>query len=232
VTINVNEESGRYFVGYQGESGSRHIGIDFSAWRESCGDGVLTVLLQRPGDTAPYPVTDLTVDEDVATWTPSATDTAVSGSAVIQFEYIVDGVIAKSSTLNATVGASLGEATDPPDPYESWLDTLIVLAAETRENAAAAEQSADDAAASQEAAEAAKDAAEESAIAAGESKDDAEAAQAAAEDAASRAEQAAAQSGYMFFYIDDEGHLIYQHTSNTEVDFYLSNGHLYVEAVA
>lgn len=53
-----------------------------------------------------------------------------------------------------------------------------------------------------------------------------------AEEAAEKAEQAAASAGYMFFYIDDSGHLIYQRTSNTEVDFYLQNGHLFVEAAA
>ena len=57
-------------------------------------------------------------------------------------------------------------------------------------------------------------------------------AQAAAEDAADRAEQAASEAGYMFFYVDENGHLIYERTTNTEVDFYLSNGNLYVEAVA
>ena len=46
------------------------------------------------------------------------------------------------------------------------------------------------------------------------------------------AEQSAATSGYMFFYIDERGHLIYQHTPNVNVDFYLNNGHLYVRAVS
>lgn len=59
-----------------------------------------------------------------------------------------------------------------------------------------------------------------------------------AEDAADRAEQAAVNAGYMFFYIDNDptsetyGHLIYQRTSNTQVDFYLQNGNLFVEAAA
>lgn len=48
---------------------------------------------------------------------------------------------------------------------------------------------------------------------------------------ADRAEQAAAQSGYMHFYINDEGDLIYQRTSNVNVDFYLDNdGDLHVRA--
>lgn len=51
-----------------------------------------------------------------------------------------------------------------------------------------------------------------------------------AEDAADRAEQSAAVSGYMFFYIDENGDLIYQRTSNVQVDFALIDGDLYVGA--
>lgn len=51
--------------------------------------------------------------------------------------------------------------------------------------------------------------------------------------AADRAEQAAAEAGYMFFYIDVDGHLRYQRTSNVvDVDFYLDDGHLYVKGVS
>ena len=56
-------------------------------------------------------------------------------------------------------------------------------------------------------------------------------AQSAAE-SADRAEQAAAQSGYMFFYIDENGDLRYQRTDNVDVDFYLNDGDLYVRAGA
>lgn len=49
---------------------------------------------------------------------------------------------------------------------------------------------------------------------------------------ANRAEQAAGRSGYMRFYIDENGHLHYQRTSNVQVDFYLEDGHLYVRASA
>ena len=42
------------------------------------------------------------------------------------------------------------------------------------------------------------------------------------------AEQAASVSGYMFFHIDEYGHLIYEHTENVAVDFELVGGHLFV----
>ena len=59
--------------------------------------------------------------------------------------------------------------------------------------------------------------------------DNAGASASAAEAAATRAEQAAANAGYMFFYIDSNGHLIYERTDNVDVDFALSDGHLYME---
>lgn len=59
-------------------------------------------------------------------------------------------------------------------------------------------------------------------------------AQSATESATSadRAEQAAQNAGYMFFSIDERGHLIYERTRNTNVDFYLQDGHLFVRAIA
>lgn len=84
----------------------------------------------------------------------------------------------------------------------------------------------------QEAAEFARDAAQTAQEAAETAQGKAEDAQAAAEEAQDKAEQAAAQAGYMFFYIDENGDLIYQHTPNTQVDFYLQDGDLYVTPVA
>ena len=52
----------------------------------------------------------------------------------------------------------------------------------------------------------------------------------AAQDA-DRAEQAAGQSGYMAFWIDSNGDLIYERTSNVDVDFRLVDGDLILEAV-
>ena len=55
-----------------------------------------------------------------------------------------------------------------------------------------------------------------------------EADRAAAE--ADRAEQGAATAGYMFFELDDRGHVLYTRTPNTQVDFDIVNGRLVVYA--
>lgn len=53
-----------------------------------------------------------------------------------------------------------------------------------------------------------------------------------AAESADKAEQAAGQAGYMFFHIDDNGHIIYTRTNNVDVDFSLDDGHLYVEVAS
>jgi hypothetical protein len=51
-----------------------------------------------------------------------------------------------------------------------------------------------------------------------------------ASESAERAEQVASDVGYMEFHRDDNGHLIYERTSNVDqIDFELVNGHLIME---
>lgn len=51
-----------------------------------------------------------------------------------------------------------------------------------------------------------------------------------AEEWADKAEQSAEDAGFMEFHIDDNGHLIYERTSNVDqIDFSLVNGHLILE---
>lgn len=83
-----------------------------------------------------------------------------------------------------------------------------------------------------ERAETAADSAEASATASATSAAESSASATEAAESADRAEQAAANAGYMFFYIDENGDLIYQRTPNVDVDFYLSDGDLYVGATA
>jgi hypothetical protein len=138
----------------------------------------------------------------------------------------------------------------PTPTQQSVIDQTIAALNDAVESTAAdAEQTASDAAraeAARTAAETAEANAEASATAAAQSEANAAqsestataAATSASASAASayadaeRAEQAAGQSGYMFFYIDENGDLRYQRTDNVDVDFYLNDGDLYVRAGA
>ena len=140
--------------------------------------------------------------------------------------------------------------TPAPDPeQQSVIDaTIAALNTAVESTAGDAEQTASDAAraeAARTAAESAEDNAEASATAAAQSEANAAgsastataAATSASASAASavtnadRAEQAAAQSGYLWFYIED-GKLYMDRTQNTHVNFYMQDGKLYVEEVS
>ena len=121
------------------------------------------------------------------------------------------------------------------DPSATWivdLNAAVDEAKGARDDAKAAQAAAETAQGKAEEAQAGAEAAqlraEEAQAAAEFAQGKAEDAQDAAEDAAERAEQSAAVAGYMFFHIDDRGHLIYEHTVNVDVEFYLYNGHLIV----
>ena len=122
---------------------------------------------------------------------------------------------------------------DVPTPVEQSAITQAIAALN-----AAVEQTGEDAenaTASAAAALASEHAAANSASSAAQSEQNAAASEAnaalsasAADTSADRAEQAAAQSGYLWFYIE-AGKLYMDRTPNTQVDFYMQNGKLYVE---
>ena len=140
--------------------------------------------------------------------------------------------------------------TPAPDPeQQSVIDaTIAALNNAVESTAADAEQTASDAAraeAARTAAETAEDNAGASATAAAQSEANAaqsentasaaatsaSASAASAATNADRAEQAAAQSGYLWFYIED-GKLYMDRTENTHVNFFMRDGKLYVEEVS
>ncbi len=139
-----------------------------------------------------------------------------------------------------------GSETTPitPSQFEQFAASVRNDANRAEAGAESAEASASEASASAEQAALSAQASESSALRASGYASDAqtsernasEYAQNASESAqsaeadADRAEQAASDAGYMEFHIDDNGHLIYEHTSNVDqIDFELVNGHLILE---
>lgn len=246
IVLNPNSLPRRIFIGYERENDARAIGFDLSTFEAEYGAGVLQLLMQRPGETEPYPVL-LTVSGSVATWLPSATDTAIEGEGRLQMIYTVNSIIAKTAVISVLIEHSLGAGTAPPSGYETWLEELTQLAADTQQNAAEAAESAEQAS---DAADTALDA-----------KTAALAAQAGAQDSAlvsegfavgkqsgepvasgsqyfennakfysEAAQQAASEGGWVHFYIDANGDLHYVKTPNVDLVFYLQGGDLYVKA--
>ena len=206
-TINV-ENCKTLLIGRRGENEVTTVAFDFSEWATEFGSGVVDLYVKRFGDESAYPVL-LTIDGTVASWLVTETDTNVAGYGKAEYVYRVDGKIAKSAVFPFFVAEDIGQpASEPPDPYESWLEQLTALGAETEAHAQAAEQSAEDAAQSaQEAeesaasvegaveqAEAARDAAQAAQAASESARDAAQTAQASAESSATAASGSAASA--------------------------------------
>ena len=140
--------------------------------------------------------------------------------------------IYKSGELFATfnIVVMVEKAPVPNDAVDADVQRAETIAETVHADAQAAAGARDDAEAARDAAIVAQGKAEDAQEAAETAQGKAEDAQGAAETSADRAEQAAQNAGYMFFYIDDDGDLIYQRTNNVDVDFYLEDGDLFVEA--
>lgn len=241
-------------LGYRGTYEVAAVAFDFSAWVEEYGPGTMAVFIKRPTDASPYPAA-LQIEGTVATWTISETDTLYQGSGEIEFVYTNETQRQKSAVFATYVFRDIGApASDPPDPYENWLDRLTELAGATQQNAADAAAAATEAERQADAAEENADLAIESARSAGQSEAASAESALAAEGFAvgeqngeavqsgspyfennskfysEQAQQAAAESGWVHFYIDENGDLHYVKTPNVAFAFFLQDGDLYVRA--
>lgn len=138
-------------------------------------------------------------------------------------ERLIDQLLA---ALNAGVTLATAKAEDASDSADSAAQS----AQDAADSAAAAAASEVNAAESET--NAADSATSASASAYTSTQKATEAAESAANALlyADRAEQAAVNAGYMYFYITDDGDLIYRKTDTVYTDFYLSDGNLYVRA--
>jgi regulator of protease activity HflC (stomatin/prohibitin superfamily) len=174
-----------------------------------------------------------------------------TGRDVYAFLYITGDMWGRTIATVRIPNKTRPKRTDeiPTPTQQSIIDQTIAALNDAVESTAAdAEQTASDAAraeAARTAAETAEDNAEASATAAAQSEANAaqsestasaavtsaSASAASAATNADRAEQAAAQSGYLWFYIEN-GKLYMDRTQNTHVNFFMRDGKLYVEEVS
>jgi len=216
-TLNLNANSiyGRLIrIGYEGENIVTQIDFNLQMWIDEYGLGGAVLLVLRHGDAEAYPV-PLVIEDGIASWSITQTDTAKVGRGAIQLKYVVGEKIKKSPIFDVSCLNALDDSDTVPDPYDSWLATLTDLSALTTANAQAAAQSESNAQASAESAEQSASAASESASASAESAQLASESASQASESASRArvsEQAAqsALAGMTFvsFTVDEDGHVL------------------------
>ena len=144
MTYNVLKKPDVFYIGKQDEGKAETIDIDYSAWIERYGDGVITATFQGAEDAAPYDIV-LTTANGIATWTVTKANTVAAGVGKLQLNYIVNDVEAKSLIWTVRVYPSMRASGEAPDGYQDWLTALQGLSAETQQNAQNAANSATEA---------------------------------------------------------------------------------------
>lgn len=130
-------------IGKAGENLARSCTIDYSAWLKEYGEGDLRIRAIRSGDAEPYPVTNVTTGNGVATWTFTDADTAVKGYGEVQILYYVEDVLVKSRVWRTYTHRSLSTSSEEvPDPYQDWLSEVERIGNRIEEDAESASDSA------------------------------------------------------------------------------------------
>lgn len=146
----------------------------------------------------------------------------------------VDIISQAIGALNDAVERTSASAQTASDKASEASDSATASAQSATASAESAGRSAESAQSAFESATASAESAlasAQSASASAESAHDSADSASQSAQSADRAEQAAGQSGYMAFWIDSNGDLIYERTSNVDVDFRLVDGDLILEAV-
>ena len=201
-------------IGYEGENVVTQIDFDLKKWIAEYGLGGVTLLVIRHGDTNAYPV-PLMIEDGVASWSITQTDTAKVGRGAIQLVYTAGDKIKKSPILDVSCLNALDDSDTIPDPYDSWLATLTDLsalvtakAAESLVNADIAQMAANISAQAASQSAQSADAAERSELSALES---AQASRSEADKSKIYAEQAQGALGGMTFVgfsMNNDGHVL------------------------
>lgn len=124
--ITTNAATGHtILLGREGENLARSMIFDISDWISAYGDGTVSLIAQRSGDTEPYPCT-VTVDGSSVTWLVTAADTAQAGYGRCELRYAVGDALAKSETWRTYTADALGTpAPEPPEPQQAWVDKVL-----------------------------------------------------------------------------------------------------------
>lgn len=220
------------------------IGKNINAWiylSDAQGEGETEYAITIPVKARPMPETydaeatgvfdDVVrqVSEYAETAQTAASSAGASATAAAGSATAAAASASAAETAKDAAETAQGKAEDAQAAAETAAQTATEKAQQTAQDAAQAASDAGRAESAANRAEAAQSGAESAKTDAETAAQGAAASASAASASADKAEQAAANAGYMFFHIDSNGHLIYERTDNVDVDFALSDGHLYME---
>lgn len=125
------------WIGRVGETGATDVIFPLiEGWESANGYGLVVV---RPGETTPYPC-DVNVAEDGVHWTPNSGDLLYAGKG--KAELILTGAsgeIVKSVIYQTAIGKALtDDMTDPPAPWEGYVESVLAAGAKAENMTATA----------------------------------------------------------------------------------------------
>lgn len=135
-------------LGRQGENLARQVVFDLADWIEGYGEGVVELIVRRPGDEKPYPVA-VTRKGSNAVWTLTAADMAVATSfdhyGQCELRWYVGETLAKSHIWRTFVESAMDTPaeTAPPAPEQGWVDQVVATGADAKAAANTARAEAD-----------------------------------------------------------------------------------------
>lgn len=120
-------KSNEIVLGKRGEKNAVCVMFSITDWLRDYGEGDITLIHQRNGDTYPYPCV-IEREGDVIRWVITATETAKAGRGKAELQLVQDGTIAKSITYVTRVLHSLAPPSEnPPEPGEGWIEKILEL---------------------------------------------------------------------------------------------------------
>lgn len=121
--IDLMNPSGLILVGRTGENAFRTITFDASTWGADFPDATYTVVYKR-SDGYIYPVL-VNAAADAIVWSPTDTDTAVSGNGQIEVRLLDGETIGKTIVMQTFVAPSLsGDESEPSTPAPDWVNDV------------------------------------------------------------------------------------------------------------
>ena len=129
--LNIGAMPGYIQLGNQRDFGHT-IQVDLTAWADLNADNWV-ITYTRPGESATYPVPggDVSVADNVLTWTISEAVTAINGAGSVVIEAYRGGEMLKHSARIMTI---IGEGHEPageaPDPVADWIEDATQKLAE------------------------------------------------------------------------------------------------------
>lgn len=129
-------------LGRQGENLARTVEIDVSSLLAQWPEAVISLLVKRKHDPAPY-VADTEVVNGILRWPITTVETSDAGDGKIEIRACCGEVIAKSATGTIRVTTSLtGTETDAPESEQGWVDKVVAAGSEATAGAESAKKSA------------------------------------------------------------------------------------------